>query len=336
MADRTIADVPLSTEAPLDSLIVYYDVVAGYQRSIAKSDYLGGIMLNGGIFDTGGFSMVLGGPSSLNGDVDGDVLGGGSIDLGGFDVAVGADGTLVILGAANIFTQNQTINSITTTGNALLVTRNLSSGSTNGPVVHIWDMHSTDDQPALQVTQTGAGHIIAAYDGAVLVYALQNGGNIAHVGEYLITDGPTALDAAYVGLQIAALADRQVGIGQGSGRSVMMGWVYNASAASAYGKLETFAGANPLVLQPTGNNVGIGKFPALSAKLDVAQPSTTAAIPVLQLQQLDISEEFISFLGTDSNLGPIYTAANGAVAGAFAGKIRVRVNGVLYAIALTT
>ncbi|MCA9361218.1 hypothetical protein KC845_01530, partial [Candidatus Kaiserbacteria bacterium] len=47
-------------------------------------------------------------------------------------------------------------------------------------------------------------------------------------------------------------------IGQDSTHGLNFWWDYNATAASARGVLETWGGSNPLVLQSSGGNVGIG------------------------------------------------------------------------------
>lgn len=47
-------------------------------------------------------------------------------------------------------------------------------------------------------------------------------------------------------------------------------------------------------------NVGVG-ISAPAAKLHIDQASTTAAVPVLTIDQADISEEFIRFIGTSAN-----------------------------------
>lgn len=63
-----------------------------------------------------------------------------------------------------------------------------------------------------------------------------------------------------------------------------------------------------------------------SATLHVDQSSTTAAIPVLLLDQADLSEEFIEFVTTVGAGNPIDTAAIGT----YYGKVRVNVSGVGY------
>lgn len=56
-------------------------------------------------------------------------------------------------------------------------------------------------------------------------------------------------------------------------------------------------GSDPLTLNEDGGNVGVG-LQAPLARLHVDQASTTAAIPVLTLDQADISEELIEFVST--------------------------------------
>lgn len=73
----------------------------------------------------------------------------------------------------------------------------------------------------------------------------------------------------------------------------------------------------------SAGRVGIGDTTP-DGKLDVAQGSTTAAIPTLMLEQADLSEEFIRFSTTVGAGNPIDTAAYGA----YYGKVRVYVEGV--------
>lgn len=60
-------------------------------------------------------------------------------------------------------------------------------------------------------------------------------------------------------------------------------------------------------------------------KLDIVQSSTTAAIPVIELEQLDVSEEFFNFVGTVATGNPI--EAVGAKTLTTTHFIRVAVNG---------
>ena len=47
-------------------------------------------------------------------------------------------------------------------------------------------------------------------------------------------------------------------VGQDSTHNAFFRWIYNATATSGYGSLQTYGGSNPLCLQDQGGNVGIG------------------------------------------------------------------------------
>lgn len=85
-----------------------------------------------------------------------------------------------------------------------------------------------------------------------------------------------------------------------------------------------------MVIHKTGRvAVGMGDI-APSAQVHIDQASTTEAIPVIALDQADLSEEFVNFISTIGAGNPIDTAAIGT----FYGKIRVAVNGTFKYIAL--
>lgn len=88
---------------------------------------------------------------------------------------------------------------------------------------------------------------------------------------------------------------------------------------------------NIIIFQASTGYVAIGNFPS-SAQLLVDQPSTTAAIPVIQLDQADLSEEFINFIAASTGSGdPVDTVT--AVGTAYA-RLRVAVNGTFKYIQL--
>jgi hypothetical protein len=78
-----------------------------------------------------------------------------------------------------------------------------------------------------------------------------------------------------------------------------------------------------------GDRVGI-LVTSPAAMLSVDQASTTGAIAVVDLDQADLSEEFINFISTIGAGNPIDTAAIGT----YYGKIRVAVNGTFKFMAL--
>ena len=71
--------------------------------------------------------------------------------------------------------------------------------------------------------------------------------------------------------------------------------------------------------------VGIGITTAL-AQTHIDQTSTTVAIPVLALDQADVSEGFINFIGSDRG---VITGATNSV-----GSVRAEINGTVYRLAL--
>ena len=112
----------------------------------------------------------------------------------------------------------------------------------------------------------------------------------------------------------------------------MGGYYASRDGADDKGKLEFLV--NPgngligaletkMVIDNTGR-VGIGLLAPL-AKLHIDQATDDAAIPVLSLDQADISDGFINFIGATaaSAAGPISSWTNAAVAG----YVRAEING---------
>lgn len=83
-----------------------------------------------------------------------------------------------LLATANTWTQNQIIASTQATGNALRVIRDLAAASTNAPVVDLIQDNAGDDQVTLRIQQDGSGAIVEIYDGATLVWRLNDGGRV--------------------------------------------------------------------------------------------------------------------------------------------------------------
>lgn len=74
-------------------------------------------------------------------------------------------------------------------------------------------------------------------------------------------------------------------------------FVHNDTGIDYDFRVEGDTQANLLMVDASTDRVGIN-IAAPTGKLDIDQSSTTGAIPVLQLDQADVSEEFISFLAT--------------------------------------
>lgn len=95
-----------------------------------------------------------------------------------FDAQTAGDARYGRLATANSWTQNQTIASTQTTGNALNVTRNLTATSTDAPVVSLIQDHASDDQAVLRIQQDGAAAIVNIYDTTDLVVQIADGGRV--------------------------------------------------------------------------------------------------------------------------------------------------------------
>jgi hypothetical protein len=87
----------------------------------------------------------------------------------------------------------------------------------------------------------------------------------------------------------------------------------------------SFAGNGDSYINADNGNFAVG-VASPTGKTTIKQGSTTAAIPTLELEQADLSEEFINFTSTVGAGNPIDTAA----VGTYYGKIRVQVQGVGY------
>lgn len=95
-----------------------------------------------------------------------------------FDAQTAGDARYGRLATANSWTQNQSIASTQTTGNALNVTRNLTATSTDSPVVSFVQDHATDDQIVLRIQQDAPAAIVSVYDTTDLVFQIADGGRV--------------------------------------------------------------------------------------------------------------------------------------------------------------
>lgn len=75
-------------------------------------------------------------------------------------------------------------------------------------------------------------------------------------------------------------------------------------------------------------NVGIGASATISGKAHIDQSSTTAAIPVLVLDQGDIDDTFVNFIGTVAADGSRSISTDTTEDSTKFGAIRVEINGV--------
>ena len=85
--------------------------------------------------------------------------------------------------------------------------------------------------------------------------------------------------------------------------------------------------ARGLTLNPLGGTIAIGT-PSAAGHLHVDQLSSSAAIPVLVLDQGDIDDTFINYIGTSAADGSRSISSDTTEDGAKFGAVRVEINGV--------
>lgn len=101
--------------------------------------------------------------------------------------------------------------------------------------------------------------------------------------------------------------------------------VFNEGGVDLDFRVESDANTHALFVEGSSGNVGIG-ITAPLAKLHIDQETDDAAIPVVILDQADISEGFINFIGSDRG---VITGATDSLE-----SVRVEINGVVRRLAL--
>lgn len=143
---------------------------------------------------------------------------------------------------------------------------------------------------------------------------LQGGNRVSSAG---VGGGVRILGGASVGANIAGGVAIYGGThdGSGTGGDILF-YGYDSSATVQE------------ILRLVGDNkrVGINNI-SPSAPLDVTQGSTTANLPVVELEQLDTGESFINFVGTSGAASANSLSSSTATAGTKTGAIRVKING---------
>jgi len=247
----------------------------------------------------------------------------------------------------------QRVSGIASTGYALEVYRDLAAASTNSAVFAVTQDNASDDQDALRVQQDGTGDVVELLDGATVVLRVLDGGRL---DVYNIIRALTASglrledDGGNLGVFIEDGGD--VGIGEasptsrlhvsGAGAKLTVNattsnpavqlvengteqWGFYYNITGNYLSFSETGVADHFIIADGGTfSMGAGATPG--GKLHIDQSSTTAAIPVLILDQADLSEEMIEFVTTVGAGNPIDTAA----VGTYYGKVRVNVSGVGY------
>lgn len=193
------------------------------------------------------------------------------------------------LGAANIFTENQNIESVATSGSSLRVFRNLALGSTDAPVVKIIQAINTDDQPALEVQQVS--NLAAAIEVAQPLNGVLR----------IRVNNSSAAVGAYASYQMINDA------------GVISGFFQNGSGNAAY------AGINSLNLIQSGNQrlaFGTNNLVRLviEAVGDIIIGATTTALARLHIVQPTLGSIVQRLQSTATNDDPIQDFLQGRIA----------------------
>lgn len=172
---------------------------------------------------------------------------------------------------------------------------------------------------------TGALDFQASINGGAYsnLMTLLSGGNLGLGG---ITDPLATLHLDGDIYLFEEAGDPSIQFGDDINNKIIIQW----KSTDNYGKIQCVQGggwAGNIALAPNAGYVGIGIEAGWAGKLHIDQASDSAAIPVLILDQADLSEGFINYIGTSaaSAVGPISTWTGGA---AIEGYYAVEINGV--------
>lgn len=180
-------------------------------------------------------------------------------------------------------------------------------------------------------SQTGAG-ITTGYS----IYS--EGGTMYHEGSVgigsaspvtkLFIDGTVAnTTRAMINFPSTASINASVGYLFGVNNGTFSGGMLRRVDSADIGLWTQGSGSAPRLNVANNGRVGIGTgFTAPTAQTHIDQNSTTAAIPVLNLDQADLSEVFINFIGgvSTASSGPIWQSGTAAT---LTHKVRVSFNG---------
>lgn len=106
----------------------------------------------------------------------------------------------------------------------------------------------------------------------------------------------------------------------------------NEDSANVDFRVESNANQYMLFVDGGSNSVGINRAAPSGAMIYIDQSNSSAAIPTVIIDQADISEGLINFIGSDR--GAVTTATGGPSATVSVASIRVEISGVIYVIPL--
>ena len=143
--------------------------------------------------------------------------------------------------------------------------------------------------------------------------------------QLIYTDGSTAYDVIADTGNI--LANGKLDVTGGTSKFDGGNVTVNDAAGDYDFRVEGSSDPNNLVSDAGDNRIGIGVLSPQSAKLEVNQSGSTAAIAVINLDQDDADQEFIYFDGTSAADSTASLSSSTASAGGKQGAIRVSING---------
>jgi len=269
-----------------------------------------------------------------------------SLSLGGTEIITSAFAVTNVISA--------TIVQTSVSGSALSVTRDLASASTDNSVVKITQDNAGDDQPALSIQQDGNADALqinttATMDGEYGIRidatsastTVDAAGGIRIAGGsargiYCVRDSTSAYTTGAVAAIIQdnasddqpALSIQQNGAGDSGvkithNNAAGYGLDITSIGANQYAALRSICTTTSGMAAAIEKNVASSTYPTLR----VAQYHATGGQPVVELRQVDISEGFIDFVGTDT--GAVATSTTNSNA-----SVTVEVNGTKYKIPL--
>lgn len=126
MANKTFTELTAKAAPTTSDEIPIWDVTASQAKKATINNIINARLTGGGSIATGGFTLTLGGTSSINGTLSG----AGTVATGGFTLTVPATGTAALLGTAQTFTKGQIVAPDTTGGDALVASMPASTTAT--------------------------------------------------------------------------------------------------------------------------------------------------------------------------------------------------------------
>jgi hypothetical protein len=132
----------------------------------------------------------------------------------------------------------------------------------------------------LSVMQYYTGSAWAAIGSKVFGNSASSTGNTMLIGDNI---APATAASRTKVVQGNTSGNSEYAMGQDATHSMFFYWNYNATAASAYGAVETYANNNPLLLQTGAGKVGIGMTSAPTARFHLPAGTATANTAPLKL-----------------------------------------------------